>query len=291
MFPISGGCLFVVGGRDHHGHILNSGEKYDPETNQWTQIPPMSHARVGFGLVAIDDKIYAIGGSNDMSDPMTCLEEFCIYTNKWRTLPEMSLKRAWSAYAVVNKKIYVIGGGIMGKLYEAVECFDPKRESWTSVAPMKERRFDARAVGVGDNVFVFGGLRRLECPSAMHHGSGMKFCGTEVFTASQKLWSTMMSASIGMCTMSETSHIDSALNDKDEIYIIGDLDTGDGSYNFLRALNLNTNRWRSVIGSRPSWNRSNGAMCMLKLSNAFIRCLEEHHEHLRMRSSLPDDTP
>ncbi len=53
----------------------------------------------------------------------------------------MNLKRAWSAYAVANKKLYVIGGGSLGKLYEAVECFDPRSETWMSVAPLKERRF------------------------------------------------------------------------------------------------------------------------------------------------------
>ncbi len=42
----------------------------------------MQHARVGFGLCVIDNKIYALGGSNDMSDPLTSVEEFNIYTSK-----------------------------------------------------------------------------------------------------------------------------------------------------------------------------------------------------------------
>ncbi len=42
----------------------------------------MQHARVGFGLLVIDNKIYALGGSNDMSDPLVSAEEYNIYTNK-----------------------------------------------------------------------------------------------------------------------------------------------------------------------------------------------------------------
>ncbi len=48
-------------------------------------------------------------------------------------------------------------------------------------------RFDARAIGFGDDLYVFGGLRRLECPSAYHTGSGMKFCYTEVYSTEQQV--------------------------------------------------------------------------------------------------------
>ena len=79
---VLGGCLYAIGGRDNDCTILNSGEKYDPVTNTWTPIAPMEHARVGFGLVAIDDSIYALGGSNDMTDPLTSMEVYNIFTNK-----------------------------------------------------------------------------------------------------------------------------------------------------------------------------------------------------------------
>jgi N-acetylneuraminic acid mutarotase len=71
-----GGCLYACGGRDQNCLILNTCEKYDPLTNKWTELPRMNHARVGFGLVAIDDNIYAIGGSNDMTEPLTSVEGY-----------------------------------------------------------------------------------------------------------------------------------------------------------------------------------------------------------------------
>lgn len=258
--------MYAIGGRDNTG-ILVSGEKYDPRTDKWTPIAPMSHARVGFGLVTIGDKIYAIGGSNDMSDPLTSMEEYSIYSNTWRPLPDMNLKRVWSAYAVANKKIYVVGGGIMGKLYEDVECFDPRSEVWISVAPMKERRFDARAIGLGCEVYVFGGLRRLECPSAMGTGTGMKFCGTEVYLTEQKHWTTT-GRNTQMCTMKETSHIDAVALYGDEILLIGELDTG-GQYNCVRAYHPPSNAWRGVIQNHPANQRGMQAATM-KISNTVI---------------------
>lgn len=272
MFP-PGGCLYAIGGRDNAGHILNSGERYDPLTNMWTAIPPMAHARVGFGLVTLEDKIYALGGSNDMSDPLTSVEEYNIYSSKWRPLPDMSLKRAWSACTVCNNKIYVVGGGIMGKLYEVVECFDPRSETWVSITPMKERRFDARTIGFGDSIYVFGGLRRLECPSAMYNCSGMKFCNTEVYSTDQKQW-VVYGRDLGFCTMTEACHIDAIMKCNEEIVIVGDLDIG-GLYNCVRAYQPSTNSWRGVVQNHPPDQRGMQA-AMIKMPTASVyELLEE----------------
>ena len=37
-------------------------KKYDPKSNKWTIETPMPTPRHGLGAVAIDDKIYVIGG-------------------------------------------------------------------------------------------------------------------------------------------------------------------------------------------------------------------------------------
>lgn len=41
VFPVLEGFLFVVGGTDEHKTILDSGEKYDPDSNAWSPIPSM----------------------------------------------------------------------------------------------------------------------------------------------------------------------------------------------------------------------------------------------------------
>ena len=208
-----------------------------------------------------------------MSDPMTSVEEYDIYTNKWRRLPDMNLKRAWSAYAVVDKKIYVMGGGILGRLYEAVECFDLRTETWMSVASMKERRFDARAVGYQGEIFVFGGLRRFECPSGMQSGSGMKFCGTEVYSVEHKQWTARNQSAIGLCSMNETTHIDSVVQLDDQLLIIGDLEVG-GQYHYVRSYCPGTNKWRGIVANfLPTHNTCSGA-AILKIPNIMLEKLK-----------------
>lgn len=263
FFFQSGGVLYAVGGRNENCRILNSGEKYDPQTNKWSPIPPMEHARVGFGLVAVDDNVYAVGGSNDMTDPLTSVEVYNIFENKWRPAPDMNLKRVWSTYTVVDKKIYVIAGGAVGKLFEAVECFDTQTETWTSVAPMRERRCDARAVAVDNDIYVFGGFRRIECPSAMHGGHNIKFCGTEVYSTRNDYWAQVHTRGFGLCTMSDSSQIFGAIYDGDEIIVVGDLDVG-GMFHCARAFNFHSNTWRCVIQNAPPKQRGY-QICMLRM--------------------------
>lgn len=44
-------------------------------------------------------------------------------------------------YAAMKKKIYAMGGGSYGKLFESVECYDPRTQQWTAICPLKERRW------------------------------------------------------------------------------------------------------------------------------------------------------
>ena len=43
---------------------LNCGEKYDPHTNTWSEIAPMSCSRASACCAAVNGKIYVIGKSH-----------------------------------------------------------------------------------------------------------------------------------------------------------------------------------------------------------------------------------
>lgn len=45
------GFLFVIGGTDEHKTVLDSGEKYDPDSNTWTPITPMLQVCSAFSVI------------------------------------------------------------------------------------------------------------------------------------------------------------------------------------------------------------------------------------------------
>lgn len=272
-----GGYLYAAGGRDSNCRILNSCEKYDPFQNCWIPVAPMNHARVGFGLVAIENMIYALGGSNDMTDPLLSVEVYDVFTDRWKHLPDMIMKRAWACYVAAGSKIYVLGGGIIGKFYESVEVFDTRSLTWYAVSPMRERRCDARAVAVGSDIYVFGGFRRIECPSAAHSGHNLKLCGTELYTEKNDYWMPIQNRSgcNTICAVGETTHISGALFYDDDILLVGELDMGGGEVHTVRSFNKESNTWDCVIVNKPSL-QTRYQCCLLSLpKNLMYRLLWE----------------
>jgi hypothetical protein len=57
-----GNSLFVIGGNDGTS-FLNSCEHYDPLTNKWSYVPPMSRPRAGIGAAVVDGILYVAGMS------------------------------------------------------------------------------------------------------------------------------------------------------------------------------------------------------------------------------------
>ena len=55
-----GNSLFVIGGNDGTS-FLNSCERYDPLTNKWSYVPPMSRPRAGIGAAVVDGILYVAG--------------------------------------------------------------------------------------------------------------------------------------------------------------------------------------------------------------------------------------
>jgi N-acetylneuraminic acid mutarotase len=54
------GEIYVFGGESHK--TFDSNEKYNPQTNSWTEEPPMPIGRHGLMAVAVGNNIYVIGG-------------------------------------------------------------------------------------------------------------------------------------------------------------------------------------------------------------------------------------
>jgi len=55
------GKLYAVGGFNGDD-FLNSVERHDPAANAWEAVAPLTLARFGAGVAALEGKLYAVGG-------------------------------------------------------------------------------------------------------------------------------------------------------------------------------------------------------------------------------------
>jgi hypothetical protein len=87
------GKIFTFGGC-HGAQELQSAEVYDPETNQWTPIAPMSTPRINAGVAAHSGKIWVIGGINGPRGSILCsIECYDPSINKWTNGASIPHKR------------------------------------------------------------------------------------------------------------------------------------------------------------------------------------------------------
>jgi N-acetylneuraminic acid mutarotase len=82
-------------------------EEYDPRTDRWTVKAPMPTARFGLSAVALDGKVYAIGGGG--TDESTVLEVYDPASDSWEVLPDMHWGHIKFASVVLDDQIYVFG--------------------------------------------------------------------------------------------------------------------------------------------------------------------------------------
>jgi N-acetylneuraminic acid mutarotase len=140
--------------------FTNANEEYNPTTNTWTFKTPMPTARYGFGIAAIQNKIYCIGGCyansvqygpplytgvNEVYDPSK---------DTWETKASMPNPRLGTQANAVNDKIYIIGGS--GNLTQE---YDPATDSWVTKAPMPIGADSFASTVIDDKIFVTGGIQ------------------------------------------------------------------------------------------------------------------------------------
>jgi len=100
--------------------------------DSWTTMEPMPTARSGLGVVVVNGKIYAIGGSdgnrqldtNEMYDPAT---------NTWISKQPMPSARSRFGITVYQNKIYVMGGANASRFSDANEVYDEFRLPLTTI--------------------------------------------------------------------------------------------------------------------------------------------------------------
>jgi non-specific serine/threonine protein kinase len=84
-------------------------QRFDPATNQWTQLTPLPVANSDFGAAFVGGQLIIFGGENGLT-VFNTVRAYNLATRTWSTLPSMAQARHGMGAAVVGNTIYAIDG-------------------------------------------------------------------------------------------------------------------------------------------------------------------------------------
>lgn len=195
-------------------------------SNRWVSHEAMPTKRAGLGLVALDGKIFAIGGVRGNNQATRSVEIYDPASNFWDEGAAKPTATANIASVVLDGKIYVPGGCTNeGKALVSLEIYDPEADSWSKGAALPEARCAYGLVAFPDKLYLFGGW------------NGKTFKDTVfAYSLKTKKWDTLKSV------MPQAKGYVGAAVLNGTIYVAGGYD-GQDEFNQLYVFEPDTGHW------------------------------------------------
>lgn len=106
-------------------------DRYDTESDTWTELAPMSSERSFAAAANLSGIIFVMGG-RDATNWHRSVEYYLPHSNKWVFAAPMQEERTAAMAGVVDGFLYVLGG-THRKASSSIERYDPKEDKWTMV--------------------------------------------------------------------------------------------------------------------------------------------------------------
>jgi len=180
---VVGTDVYLLGG--FRGGAVAECDVYRTAEDRWDALPSLPGARDHAGAVAIDGRVYLVGGRQGAIGS--------VEANLWRldpadtgagwvALSPMPTARGGIAVGVVagpgGGRLVVVGGegnpAAESGVFPQVESYDPATDTWESLPPMPAPRHGMQAVGIGSRLFVPGGAD-VEAFGATKHFDVLRF--------------------------------------------------------------------------------------------------------------------
>src|SRR5829696_6780997 len=159
------GVLYVAGGNDG---TRPSTQLARLDGDRWRTLAPLPQGRSAGGLVALDGRLYLVGGvtqgglaaDTQVYDPAA---------DRWSPAPGLPTPREHLGAAAAGGRVYVVGGrtGGIGSNLTAAEAFDPASGRWARVADLPTARGGLAATATaGGQMVAVGGEAAATFPEA-----------------------------------------------------------------------------------------------------------------------------
>ena len=152
-----------VGGHANTAVRLNDFDEYDPQTDTWTSLADLPHARDHVNVAVVGNKLYVAGGRNGSNN--SNVEEVDIYdfnTGQWSSLPspagDIPTPRAGAASVAVGNFVVVIGGESTQDLaHNEAEALNTLTNTWTTLDALVVGRHGTQALVHNGDIYIAAG--------------------------------------------------------------------------------------------------------------------------------------
>jgi len=160
--------IFVFGGstgKKSEFRDTTSSEMFDPQKNKWTSIAPMPEPITTACAIALNRKIYIIGGQQHMFSKR--VNKVLLYdydSNEWTYKSPLNIARAFHCVTTLDNKIYAIGGResdseIKTKSRDSlavytIEEYDINSNKWIIKKVLPFKHFTIGAATINNKIYI-----------------------------------------------------------------------------------------------------------------------------------------
>jgi len=192
---------------------INNSWEYDPAADTWKALAPLPKKRGSACAVAVNGKIYVIGGAavqpGAVEGPILAgpngtphravdwVDEYDPASNTWRARTSMPTARNHFGAAAVDGKIYAIGGRLaaayvaLGTSIDTVEVYDPATDSWG----VPRMRMPTARASITSNVYK--GRIYVAAGEMQDSRANVVFRAMEVYEPATNQWFTLPPMPLG----------------------------------------------------------------------------------------------
>lgn len=170
----SKGVFYMTGG-SRTGAPSAIVKSYDPESNLWTDLPPMSTARRGHESVMIEGKLYVVGGEGATGN-LGSGEVYDFTSRTWSPIATLNRPRAYATNVLTRSTsgnpLWLVVSGQNTSTGEMApsEVYDVQANRWTVLDDsfgLSLPRFGLTGVTVGENFYALGGSSSATLTSSL----------------------------------------------------------------------------------------------------------------------------
>lgn len=134
--------------------VAASMEVYHVETDTWQPAADLPSPRHHSMSVAVDGRVYLLGGFGDAFDPWATGWVFEPQPHGWGEIADLPLSVGAGAAVEIDGIIYVAGGVPLGT---SLYAYDPRADTWETLPSMSQPREHTAAVVFDGELWVLGG--------------------------------------------------------------------------------------------------------------------------------------